>query len=119
MGYRMQNQKWADVDDVTLHGSAARTASGSGSAVELGDRGTLRLDLAVTAASGTKPSLSVDIETSADGSTWRPMAGFTALATTGSQRISIGGLDRFARAVWTISGTGSPSFTFSVSGEAC
>jgi hypothetical protein len=118
MGYRKQDQKWADTEDVTLHASAARTASGSGTGVELGDRSGIRLDLAVTAASGTKPSLQVDLETSSDNATWRPVGGFTALASTGTQRMSLGGLDRFVRAVWTISGSGSPSFTFSVSGEA-
>lgn len=117
MGYNTANGRYADTVETTLHASAARTASGNGSSVELGDRGTLRLTLDVSAASGTLPSLQVDVQTSADGSTWRTIGGFTALATTGSQRASFPGCDRFVRAAYTLSGT-TPSFTFSVSGEA-
>jgi len=117
MPYVKQNGEFADTKEVNLAALAARTASDSGSAVELGDRGTLRLDLTVTAAAGTLPSLQVDIQTSADGSTWRTIGGFTALAAAGSQRASFLGADRFVRAIWTISGT-TPSFTFSVDGEA-
>lgn len=117
MGYNKQSGEWAETDDVTLAASEARTASGSGSSVELGDRGTLRLLLDVTAASGTLPSLQVDVQTSYDATTWRTLGGFTALAATGSQRASFPGADRFVRATWTVSGT-TPSFTFSVAGEA-
>jgi hypothetical protein len=117
MGYNTANGRYADTVPVTLHESAARIASGNGSSVELGDRGVLRLLLDVTAASGTLPSLSVDVQTSYDGTTWRTVGGFTALATTGSERLSFAGCDRFVRASYAISGT-TPSFTFSVSGEA-
>ena len=117
MGYNTAKGRFADTVDVTLHASAARTASDNGSSVELGDRGTLRLDLVVSAASGTLPSLQVDIQTSKDGTTWRAIGGFTALAAAGSQRASFPGCDRFVRASYTLSGT-TPSFTFSVSGEA-
>jgi len=117
MAYTTANGRHADTLPVTLHESAARGASGDGSAVELGDRGTLRLLLDVTAASGTTPSLAVEVETSYDGSTWRPLGGFTAVATTGSERLSFSGCDRFVRCAYTISGD-TPSFTFSVSGEA-
>lgn len=117
MGYNTANGRYADTVPVTLHESAARAASGDGSTVELGDRGVLRLLLDVTAASGTTPSLSVDVETSYDGSTWRPLGGFTAKAGTGSERLSFPGCDRFVRCSYAISGT-DPSFTFSVSGEA-
>ncbi len=117
MPYTTANGRHADTVPVTLHESAARIASGNGSSVELGDRGTLRLLLDVTAASGTLPSLAVDVQTSYDGSTWRPLGGFTAKAGTGSERLSFPGGDRFVRCSYTISGT-TPSFTFSVSGEA-
>jgi hypothetical protein len=117
MGYNKQNNEWANTKSVSLAASSARTASGTGSSVELGDRGTARLLLDVTAASGTLPSLQVDVQTSYDGTTWRTLGGFTALAAAGSQRASFPGCDRFVRAIWTISGT-DPSFTFSVSGEA-
>lgn len=117
MSYVKQNGEFADTKEATLAASAARTTSADGPSVELGDRGVLRLDLTVSAASGTLPSLQVDVQTSKDGTTWRAIGGFTALAAAGTQRASFPGCDRFARASWTISGT-TPSFTFSVDGEA-
>jgi hypothetical protein len=118
MPYNTAKGRYADTLDVTLAASAARTADGNGSSVELGDRGTMRLLLNCTAKSGTAPSLLVVIETSFDGTTWREIAAFTALNdATGSQRISAPGCDRFVRARWDLSGT-NPSFTFSLTGEA-
>jgi hypothetical protein len=118
MGYFDTNNRWVNTEAKTLAASAARTASGTGSAVALGESKNLRLTLAVTAKSGTAPSLFVQIETSADGSTWRSLGGFTALNdATGSQTLSFPGADRYVRAKWTVSGT-DPSFTFSVSGES-
>lgn len=112
------NGEFIDVEEVTLASSAARTTSDAGAAIDLGDRGTLRLSLAVTAKSGTKPSLHALVETSADGSTWRQLGSFTAVNdATGSERRSFPGADRYVRLRWVISGT-TPSFTFSVSGDA-
>lgn len=118
MGYNTAKGRYADTLDVTLAASAARTADGNGSSVELGDRGTLRLLLDCTAKSGTNnPTCAVVVETSFDGTTWRELGAFTALTGTGSQRASFPGCDRFVRARWDLGGT-DPSFTFSVSGEA-
>lgn len=117
MGYFKQDGRWADSEELTLAASAARTTSANGSAFEPGDRSALRLLLDCTAASGTSPSLLVLIETSQDGTTWREIGAFTALTAVGSQRASFPGADRFVRARWVLGGT-SPSFTFSVSGEA-
>jgi hypothetical protein len=117
MGYFMKNGRWADTETVVLAALLARTADGQGSSIELGDRGTLRAELTCTAASGTAPSLMVKIETSKDGVTWREVAAFTALSAAGSQRISVPGCDRFVRASWDLGGD-TPSFTFSVDGEA-
>lgn len=104
-------------DSVVLAGSAARTTSGSGSPYVMGARGTLRLTLSVTAASGTTPSMTVTVENSADGSTWYSAGTFAAKTTVSSERKSFSGLDRYVRATWAITGT-TPSFTFSVAGEA-
>lgn len=107
-----------DQDEVTLLASAARTASFNGDAVEVGDRGTLRLDLAITAASGTAPTLQVQIETRKNSSdAWRVVDSFAVQTTTGTARKTFTGLDREARAACAIGGT-TPSFTFSLSGEA-
>jgi hypothetical protein len=80
------------------------------------DKGTARLLLAVTAASGTTPTLDVVIQTSHDGTTWRTAHTFTQATATGTQRASFP-VDRFVRATWTVGGT-TPSFTFAVTGEA-
>jgi len=103
-------------ESVTLAPSTARTANGSGGPYVMGARGTLRLSLAVTAASGSTPSLTVTVETSADGTTWYSAGTFAAKTTTGTERKSFSGMDRYARVSWAITGT-TPSFTFSVAGE--
>ena len=106
-------------DEVELLASASRTSSATSDVYEVGDKGTLRLSLAITAASGTAPTLHVQIETrEAYGSgTWRVVDAFPVQSSTGTVRRSMSGLDRFVRAVCTIGGS-SPSFTFSLSGEA-
>lgn len=117
-GYQMGNGQWADTVDCTLLQSATKTATFNTDAIELGDCASARLDLAVTAASGTLPTLDVEIQTSPDGSTWTAVASFTQKTTTGSQHKLFAPLDRYVRAACTIGGT-TPSFTFSLSGEAC
>lgn len=103
--------------DTTLLASAARTATGAGAAVELGDVATLRLLVDVTAASGTSPTLDITIETSYDGSTsWRSLGTFAQKTAVATERKSFGGCDRYVRASYVIGGT-TPSLTFSVTGE--
>lgn len=118
MGYKMGNGRWADTDDLTLHASAARTATGNGDSIELGDVGVLRLLLDVTANAGTDETLDVAVETSYDATTWRQLGTFTQATGVTSERKSFSGADRYVRVVYTIGGTGSPSFTFAISGEA-
>lgn len=115
--FTRQDGRTAEVYDAPLIGSAARTASGTGDPYEMGDLDTLRLTLAVTAASGTTPTLDVVIETSADGVTWRTLFSFGQKTTTGSDRQSFSNADRQVRARWAIGGT-TPSFTMSLTGEA-
>ncbi len=108
-----------DADDVELVASGTRTASFTSDVYELGDRGTLRLDLALTAISGTGARLHAQIETReayASG-TWRVVDAFGPLRSTGTTHRSMSGLDRFVRVVSTIEGT-SPSVTFSINGTA-
>jgi len=104
--------------DVTLHASGAETATGSSAGVELGDKSTVRLDLAVTAASGTSPTLDITIEASPDNSTWTSVGTFTQATGVTTQHKVFTGLDRYVRSRRTIGGTGSPSFTYSITGEA-
>jgi len=106
-------------DEVTLMASAARTSSTTSEIYEVGDKGTLRLDLDITAVSGTTPSMHVQIETreSYSTGTWRVVDAFGPKFVVGSERRSMSGLDRFVRAVCTLAGT-TPSFTFSLGGTA-
>ncbi len=104
-------------DPVTLIPSGTvHTASANGGPVATSNYGTLRLTLNVTAVSGTTPSMTVNVQTSQDGSTWSTVASFAAAATTGTQRKVFNGVDRYTRATTSITGT-TPSFTFAVSGE--
>lgn len=97
------------------------TASGVGAGFAVINKDQFRGVSAVTAASGTTPSLTVSIQTSHDdGATdaYRTVASFpaqTAVGASGWQDFP--GLDRYVRASWTVSGT-TPSFTFGVTGEA-
>lgn len=106
-------------DDITLMASAARTASTTSDTYEVGDKASLRLDLDITAASGTTPTLHVQIETRAaySSGTWRVVDAFGPKTATGSERRTMAALDKFVRVVCTIGGT-SPSFTFSLTGTA-
>lgn len=108
-------------NDVILQASTTATTTGTTTGVELDDKGTVRLALAVTAASGTTPSMTVTVQTSYDnGATdpWRTAgSAFPAVTATGTTRQSFAGCDRFVRASYAITGT-TPSFTFSITGEA-
>lgn len=99
----------------TVVASAARTVSGdSGTLTGWGAAASLRVQLDVTAASGTSPSLTVLVEDTLDGTTWNTVGTFAAKTAVGREVINITSLfsDRL-RVRWTISGT-TPSFTFAV-----
>jgi hypothetical protein len=103
-------------DDITLLISALRSASGVSDTYEVGDKSTLRLDLDVTAVSGSG-TVHVQIETRAlyGSGDWRVVDAFPVQSAAGSVRRTMSGCDRFVRAVYTIGGT---SVTFSLTGEA-
>jgi hypothetical protein len=76
----------------------------------------LSLLLDVTAASGTTPSMTVNVEWSMDGIAFAPAETadtFTAVTATGRKVKTFSVKAPSFRVVWTISGT-TPSFTFSV-----
>jgi hypothetical protein len=105
---------------VTAVPSAARTATGNGPGVLNADTGdTLALQLVVSAATGTTPTLDVAVQWSMDGgTTWSPgetADAFTQLTTTASKVKTFPVKAPSYRVVWTIGGT-TPSFTFSVLG---
>lgn len=98
----------------TLVASTTQTASGDSGPLRVGAQGPLRLELAVSAAAGTTPSMTAVVEDTLDGTNWNVLGTFTAVTAAGAQVLNIA--EPFTdqlRVRWTISGT-TPSFTFSV-----
>lgn len=93
--------------------SAARTATGTGSAFNVEDAESFEATLTITAASGTTPTLDLTLETTVDGTHWYSVAAFAQKTGAGSDARAFGPLGDQARWKWTIGGT-TPSFTFSV-----
>lgn len=110
--------------EIELAASAARTASGNGDAFPgFGDADKLAAQLVVSSRSGTNPTLDVVIQHSIDGgSTWFDLISFTQATAAGNELKAYSDVqassaqligDRL-RAKWTIGGTNTPTFTFSV-----
>lgn len=111
--YNTGTDKWASRLPLDMSPAAAVTETVNGDAVKIGDRGTVRLSLDVTACTG---SLDVAIQTSEDGENdWRQIGTFTQATGVTSERKSFGGADAYIRAVFTI--VTGPS-TFTLEGEA-
>lgn len=104
-----------------FHATAARTATGNGSAVDCGEYdGDLVLVLDSAAGAGTNPTLDIKLQSSATSNgTYADISGaaFTQVTTASSQKLTVNRDDaaRYLRIVYTIGGTDNPSFTFSVS----
>ena len=118
MGYVMDNGRYADTQELVLDSAKSVSgASGNGTVTEVGDRGTARLTLDVTAL-GAGTTLTVTVKTceTSDG-TYRTVLAFTPNTATGTERLSFTGLDRFVKADWALS-AGTTTATYSVTGEA-
>lgn len=84
------------------------------------DPNNLAVLLNVTAATGTSPSLTVEVQWSNDGTTFASAATpdtFTAITATGAVVKSFPVKGRFCRLKYTITGT-TPSFTLTATGYA-
>jgi len=93
--------------------SAARTASGQGSAVRA-QGASLAVFVNVTAVSGVAASMVLSLQWSVDGAVWAsadPVDAFAAITATGAVVKTFPIKAPLYRLVWTISGT-TPSFTF-------
>jgi hypothetical protein len=99
--------------------SAARTATATGTAFSTADLDSLTGTLTVTVVSGTNPTMDVTLETTADGTNYYTVGAFvqkTAAATADAKIFApLGSLSRWK---WTIGGTDTPTFTFSISATA-
>lgn len=103
------------VERHTLHASTAEVADGDGPAVNIRSRaGVFVLD--VSAASGTTPTLDVDIEEQDPVSgAWFVVDTFAQLVAAGNERRVLTPIYGFRfRAAFVITGT-TPEFTFTVS----
>lgn len=107
--------------DRTLRAEAAASASGQGSAVDIGVDTTLDLDLAVTAISGV---LNVFVDTSRDGAIgWTEVVPrgedegpvrFAQVTAVGAQFLVFPDCERYVRVRWTLTGTA----TFRLTGKS-
>ncbi len=98
-----------------LVASAARTASGDTGVLHgFGEVIAGRVQLNVTAAAGTGPTLDVVVEDTLDGTNWNVLVTFAQRGAAGREVLNLAGTfaDRL-RVRWTVGGT-APSFTFSV-----
>lgn len=104
-----------DTAQYTLFASAARTSTVASSSQNVPEDNVVAF-LDVTAASGTTPTLDVDIESLDPVSgKWFVVGSFAQKTTTGTERLSLGVVpDEVLRANATIGGT-TPSFTFTTS----
>lgn len=101
----------------TLVPSAARTASGNSGPLGLAGTAVLDLEVAVTAVSGTTPSMTLSVTWSDDGTNFGAPDGggdtFTALTAAGTVVKQLQAKGLYAQIAWAITGT-NPSFTFAV-----
>jgi len=108
----------ATTSTITLLTAAAKTANAAGDSVDLGNKTLVRLVLGCSAVAGTTPKLNVVVETSSDQAAWTQVGAFAEVSAAGQHNLTIGGCSQYLRVRWTITGTGSPSFTFGVTGTA-
>lgn len=97
--------------------SASRTADDdSGTLTGYGRSKSLRIQLDASNDAGTTPTLDVVVEDTLDGTNWNTIASFTQVDDNGNREVkdvTTPFADR-VRVRWTIGGTDSPAFTFSV-----
>jgi phage gp36-like protein len=104
--------------DLILHATAAETASGVTAATDIGPRNALRLTLEASAFVGTGAKLTVDIETSPNGTSgWKRIGALPALTVETTAEETFGSVLRYVRFRWALDGT-TPSVAFGLTGSA-
>ena len=108
----------SDANTNTIHASAAETATGNSSDIDVSDWTMAVFYLNVSASAGTSPTLDITIEGKDPiAGTYYTIVTFLQKVTTGSERIALVVLtDRTIRGKWTIGGSAGQSFTFSLVG---
>jgi hypothetical protein len=102
---------------LTLY-SGTVTANGNTSDIDVSPYSVLELQIKVTAASGTSPTLSVYIEGKFDNTgDYKTLASQTGISATGVWYFTVNPCAfRYLRVRWVVEGT-SPSFTFRVDAQ--
>ncbi len=101
----------------TLFTLAARTAaSTNGNAINILFARDMVAIGNVTAVTGTNPTLDIKFQESLDGTTWIdiPSATLVQWTGTGTKRLEFASRAAYVRAVSTIGGTATPTFTYSL-----
>jgi hypothetical protein len=119
VSYNKTGGGFVQTETIGVLGAAQTAVTGAGNtaAIEVGARHTLRLKLDVTVASGTTPSLTVNVQTSPDNASWYTAGSFAAKTAVSSENKAFSGLDRFVRLQWAAPSGTTPSFNFAVTGE--
>ena len=96
--------------------SAARTTTANGTAFNTTNIDELMATLVITAVTGTNPTMDITLETTADGTNFYAVAQTFPQQTTTNTGISrvFSSLGSSSRWKWTIGGTATPTFTFSI-----
>lgn len=104
---------------VTLHAAGAESASGSGSAVSIGElRSCLKLRLRLDSISGTGAKLTVTVETASTSTgPWQPVDSFVTLSVAKTVDRVFADCLPYVRVSWQLTGSTS-SATFAVTGAA-
>jgi len=105
-------------DVLTLFSSSTRgSGSTNSSSQDVGDYREAIAFARVTDKSGTNPTLDIKFQGSPDGSNFADLGdSFTQITTTGTYLKKLSeNFGKYVRAVATIGGTDTPTFTFSLS----
>jgi hypothetical protein len=99
--------------------SGTVTASGNSADISVDNFSAAELELKVTAVSGTSPTLDIYIEGKFEATgDYKTLASQTGITATGTWFFTLNPLIfRYIRIRWVVGGT-SPSFTFTVAGQA-
>lgn len=104
----------------SIANNAALTTSGNSTGVAVQPVGNIggpvSCHVAVTAVSGSSPTLIVSLQWSWNNSTWITASAdetFTTMTTTGAALLTVPSRAPYVRAAWTVAG-GTPSFTAAI-----
>jgi hypothetical protein len=104
----------------TIANNAALTTSGNSTSVAVQPvgnvGGAVSCHVAVTAVSGTNPTLTVSLQWSWNNSTWITANAdetFATITATGAALLTVPSRAPYVRAAWTVTGT-TPSFTAAI-----